>query len=392
MEKRILFQKFSENFNIMDYTQSEAACLITQAIELLKGHKINQQEIELRLNYTSLSKAKNEVKYPSIIIEKKTRKEILQALFNEFSLFHNKENDRIELVSGRDLDGKPNDVQYFIMHYYAFARGVVDRALIKIMNKRKVVMDYRINEHWEGVYHVIESYTFIEVTKMGYSTPVKKLLSLFSGTKKYGHKYLLGTYSTVKRDGYPAAGRVILESASSEEKALQLLHEDSDYRIVSYLKNNVYLTKLSTPNTLDDIVSDHHKHYINLIGKYHIIVPAKSNTWNVKMLTIHKDFSATVEINNVVYYGDSNFINVNVLNIVFTRKNQDGLTIRKQILNLNINIRTSSSNHIFTCTASSPIIHGTPSAFSAFLVPSEFYKPQLLNKLKHNLILGEPLG
>ncbi|WP_411029794.1 hypothetical protein [Spongiimicrobium sp. 3-5] len=375
----------------MERSNKEVALLIKHVIDYLKSKKISQQDIESRINYTSLSKAKNLDKYPQPVIEKKTRAELLALLFEEFSLFYNEANERVESMEGATIKTNLSDVQYFIMHYYAFARGVVDRALVQVVNKRKVIMDYRIQEHWEGTYNVVENYTFIEVTKMGYATPVKKLLSLFSGTMKYGHNYLLGTYSTVKRDGFPAAGRVILEKAKTKTEADLILNRDSDYRIVGYLKDNVYLTKLSTPKDLDDIVSTHHNHYLKLVGAYKFIIPTKQNSWSMTELIIKKDFSAYMEINDVQYDGYASFININVLNLKFTRKKQDSISIRKQILNMHINVRRTSDNHVYTCAASSPIIHGEPSAFSAYLVLHSNFKKKLLDNLEQRIFLAKPL-
>lgn len=374
----------------MDYSNKEVAARINSAIIYLKSQKISQQDIESRINYTSLSKAKNFEKYPQPVIEKKTRAELLELLFSEFSLYYNEANERVEPNDDATVKSSFSDIQYFIMHYYAFARGVVDRALVQIVNKRKVIMDYRIQEHWEGTYNIVENYTFIEVTKMGYATPVKKLLSLFSGTMKYGHNYLLGTYSTVKRDGFPAAGRVILEKAETKTEADLVLNRDSDYRIVSYLKDNVYITKLTSPKTLDDIVSTHHTHYLKLVGSYKFILPNKQNSWLVTELIIKKDFSANMEINDVQYNGHSNFININVLNLKFTRKNQDSVSIRKEILNMHINVRRTSADNVYVCAVSSPIIHGEPSAFSAYLVLAHNYKKSLLDRLERKIFLAEP--
>ena len=372
-------------------SNKQAAERIAECISILKSNKITQQEMELRLNYTSLSKAKNYDRYPQVILEKKTRQELLQDIYNEFGLCYNEAFGRIELAANKAPASRSADHQYYIMHYYAFARGIVDRATVRIINKRKVIMDYRIEEHWEGIYSVIENYTFIEVVKMGYTTPVKKLLSLFSGTMKYGHQYLLGTYSTVKKDGFPAAGRVILEKAEDEAHMKQLLQQPSDYRIVSYLKDNVYITKLFTPNNLDQIVSTHHTHYLKLVGSYKFIVPGKTKTWSINNLSINKDFTAQLELNDITFYGYANFININVLNIVFTRKNQDSASIRKQVLTLDINIRKASMKNLYTCTASSPILHGGPSSFKAYLILSKHYRKEIVKPLTMELLLGDPL-
>lgn len=375
----------------MEYPNHESARLIKKAIDYLKSQKISQQEIESRLNYTSLSKVKNYDRYPQPVIEKKTRNELLQELMSEFSLIYNPAMDRIEREGNVTVVPDLNDVQYYIMHYYAFARGVVDRALVKVINKRKVVMDYRIQEHWEGTYTVIENYTFIEVTKMGYTTPVKKLISLFSGTMKYGHDYLLGTYSTVKRDGFPAAGRIILERCTDEELALSKLETASDYRIMAYLKDNVYITKPRTPNTLDEIVSTHHFHYLKLVGDYKFIYPADNESMHVIDLIIDKDFSAQMEINQVNYNGHASFVNINTLNIRFSRKNQDSISISKQILNLHINVRRPFEGYVYSCSSSSPIIHVEPSSFISYLVLKKKYRSEILTQLKPELIFARSI-
>ncbi len=373
----------------MEYSNTESAKLIKMVIDYLKSKKISQQEIESRLNYTSLSKAKNYERYPQPVIEKKTRNELLNELTLEFSLFYNPVNERIEQKGDNSAPLDLSEVQYYIMHYYAFARGVVDRAMVKVINKKKVVMDYRIEEHWEGTYSVVENYTFIEVTKLGYTTPVKKLISLFSGTMKYGHDYLLGTYSTVKRDGFPAAGRIILERCSDENDAHAKLETASDYRIMAYLKDNVYITKLRTPNTLDEIVSTHHFHYLKLVADYKFIYPADNSTMNAIDLSIKKDFSAQMEINQVIYNGHASFVNINTLNIRFSRKNQDSISISKQILNLHINVRRPFGGYIYSCSSSSPIIHIEPSSFISYLVLQKKYDPELLKQLKAELLIAK---
>lgn len=375
----------------MDISGKEAAVLIEKAIAFLKSKKITQQEIESRLNYTSLSKAKNFDRYGQAVIERKTRQELIADLFKEFSLTYNEAYDRIEILSEKNLNTPLSDVQYYIMHYYAFVRGVVDRAIIQIINRRKAVIDYRIEEHWEGTYTVIENYTFIEVQKFGYTTPVKKLLCLFSGTMKYGHSFLLGTYSTVKKDGYPAAGRVVLQRAENREQADELLHHESDYRIASYLKHNVYITKTSTPNSLDDITDYDFRQYTKLTNDYHFIFPARNNDWEVSPFTILKDFSAVAEIHNVEYTGVVSFYNTNVLNIIFHVKNQDKEIIRKQFLNIDINILEKIADGVYHCTANSPELHGTPSCFSAFLAARDVDYKSLLGGLKKQLILSDQM-
>ena len=268
-----------------------------------------------------MSKAKNFEKYPQMIIEKLTREELIESLSNEFSMRYVEATDSIEFVEGKDGHPSLIDTEYYVMHYYAFAREETDRALMKIINKRKVSIYNDVDEeHWEGLFSVIENYSFIELTKMGYTTPVKKLLCLFSGTMKYGRPILLGTYSTVKRDGYPAAGKVVLQKAESEENALEIIQKDSDYRIRGFLRDNVHVTRTFTPTSLDDLSFNHIDEYMQVVGEYRFFYPALNNQWIWTNLTIHPDYSGEVYLNEVRYKGSISLFNAETLSIRFRRK------------------------------------------------------------------------
>lgn len=374
----------------MERSNKEVALIIKQTIDFLKSRKISQQDIESRINYTSLSKAKNYEKYPQPIIEKKTRAELLELLFDEFSLRYDEVNETVQTRNGSGVALNLNSMMYYILHYYSFAREVVDRALVKVLNNRKVLIEYRIGESWEGSYNVVENYTFIDVTKTGYSTPVRKLLSLFSGTQKYGHSYLLGTYSTIKKDGYPAAGRVVLEKFTTESKVMEGMNLESDYRIVGYLKDNVYITTPISPKTLDSLTPRNFGIYHGLIGEYKFIFPLRSNKWQVSDMSLRSDLSALITFQGVTYRGTVLTINENSINLDFSKTDMDLPYMRKQVMNINVNIRRLSTDKIFTCSATSPFLHGHPSAFNAYLVESERYHEKFQNILKLQLFVGKP--
>jgi hypothetical protein len=374
----------------MESVNRRDAQIIHKMIGFLKGNKISQQEIESRLNYTSLSKAKNYDKYPQMIIEKKTRAELIQELSNEFSLIYREADDSVEFIDGQEGQLSLIDTEYYVMHYYAFAREISDRALVKIVNKRKVTIDNYIDEeHWEGLFSVIENYTFIELTKMGYTTPVKKLMCLFSGTMKYGRPILLGTYSTVKRDGYPAAGKVVLEKASSEEDAMNMINQESDFRIRGFLRNNVHVTRTFTPNKIDDLSFNHMDEYMQAVGEYRFFYPVPQDQWKWTDLIIRPDYSADVVLKDVLYKGSISLFNAETLSIRFRRKKVIPSEPTSHLLKVEINIRTRIKDKIMVCAGSSPSLHLYPSAFSCYLAPKDISLKEIHEYLQYDLFLAK---
>ena len=371
MEKRKLFQKFSKIFKMKNISNSEAARLISLVIDFLKTQKITQQEIESRLNYTSLSKAKNSDRYPQIVIEKKTRIELLKELLEEFSLFYDEAYDQIGVIDEKKINSSLSDVSYYIMHYYAFSRNLVGKALVQIINKRKVIIDYNNDaEHWEGTFNVIENYSFIEAQKLGYTTPVKKLICLFSGTMKYGRPILLGTYSTIKRDGYPAAGRVVFERKPDFDSAKAALEIPSDNHIIGYLKNDVIISRTITPNSLKDLLPmDISSVLRHIVGKYILFYPDLKKRVVQTQLWIKENFQIEILIHeNTSLMGKLFMKDINTIQCKFNITkdlNIDDFSL----LTINIDIRKKSSQGILSAVGNSTILHGKISSFSCYLAP-----------------------
>jgi hypothetical protein len=221
-------------------------------LEYLKDHKVSQKMISNKINYTSLSKIKDPEKYPQSVIERKTRQEVLELLLQHYGLEIDMQTDKVWSTSAT-FEPVYAETLHYIMYYYSFFRKEVAMAWIRIIDRESVLIDYRIDEHWKGKFEVIENYTFIHAEKQGITTPVKKLICLFSGTVKYGRPILLGTYSTVKRDGYPAAGKTLLEKIDDKEEALTRFASKVDPRIEKYLNRSVFTTETFTPNALEDL-------------------------------------------------------------------------------------------------------------------------------------------
>jgi len=293
----------------------ELADRIGKVLQYLKIRKISQNEIEARLNYTSLSKAKNYSKYPQSIIEKKTRLELFLQLLATYNLVYDEINDIIaESEDFNSLQDDNKEYMYYIMYYYAFARETIGKAIIKIYNKKKVYINYPMNETWEGVYEVIENYTFIYAEKKGDTTPVRKLICLFSGTEKYGRPILLGSYSTVKRDGYPVAGNLILLKSENEKQLEKMIKKETDPRIAHYLYDKIFVTDTFTPNSLEDLSRDY-----SLVQKYvasYSIFYKYEQDVLVAELDLKSNGRASITIASVSYHGYFQLLDSQTIKIV----------------------------------------------------------------------------
>lgn len=292
----------------------ELANRIEKVLKHLKSVKITQSEIEHHLNYTSLSKAKNFDRYPQSIIEKKTRHELLNDLLMTYNLQYDEVND--EVVQNSTDSPKPilEKELVYIMYYYAFARETVGKAIVRIIGKKKVLIDYPMNEHWVGDYEIIENYTFIQAIKKGDTTPVKKLICLFSGTEKYGRPILLGTYSTVKRDGYPAAGNIVFELVEDELMIDAKIRSEVDPRIAHYLNDQVLVSETFTPNTLDGLNSDF-RHINKYANNYKIFYKSNGDILEGE-LELNSNGSAQIIISSIPYSGVFRLLDLHTIKIL----------------------------------------------------------------------------
>src|SRR5699024_5372560 len=106
---------------------------------------------------------------------------------------------------------------------------------------------------WRGNFEVIENFTFLYVEKKENTTPVKALYSFFSGTIKLGRPILIGTYSTIKRDGSPTAGNIVMEKAEIKEDGIKKIMNDTDPKITAFLLGKNFTLKTLTPPTISNL-------------------------------------------------------------------------------------------------------------------------------------------
>lgn len=300
-------------------TSKEAAEILNKLINYLKDQKINQAEIGERIHYTSLSKAKNYKSYPQKIIENKTRTELLSLILCEYKLEYIADKGTFAKLRDTDIVRSPTmkDEILYNLYYYSSRKGKAAQGILKIINKQRTELIYAdpalTRSEWKGSYEVIENHTFILTEKQGESTPVKSLFSLFSGTVKYGRPILLGTYNSVKRDGFPTSGKLLLLKAENETTALQRLETETDPRIEMWLKNSNHTTETITPGSLDELSVSFLPESIT--GIYHCWFPDSNQEIQETSFNINTDGTASIQLFEHLLCGNISYADKKVLHL-----------------------------------------------------------------------------
>ena len=362
--------------------QKEYAKRISTIIEYLKDNKISQYEIEERLNYTSLSKAKNYDKYPQTIIEKLSRKELYEKLLTEYGLKYDEKSNKVTHGTIKKSTDNDEGDQYFIMYYFAFLRDLIARAIVRIINNKYAIIDYQYDEHWEGTYEIIENYTFISVQKEGEVTPVKKLICLFSGTKKTGRPFLIGTYSTVKRDGIPAAGKIFFERVNKND-ITNKLKADVDTRIANFLLNKVFVTETFTPNTLDDMPTAYWM-IKKFASEYYLFYPKINKELIRAELICFEDSRAILTIKGMTYTGFLQPVDNHTIRIELSSKTGFSQIYSDNVI-LFLNTYKANYDPFYLCNGIGSALEQKHNSFSCMIIEKSLYN-ESLNSISKDIL------
>ncbi|MCM4168430.1 hypothetical protein KCTC52924_02002 [Arenibacter antarcticus] len=305
------------NLGLNDYSE-----LIDKLLIFLKEHKVSQNRVSSRINYYSLSKAKNIARYPQKIIEGKSRSEVFNKILAEYGLKYDKDNETFT-STGLDFTQEIQKVEttYYVLYYFSYAKQIVGKGLVTIKEKKWATIDFNDPNHtsslWKGTFDVVESYSFLYLEKKGDTTPVRAFYSFFSGTIKHGRPILIGTYSTIKRDGSPTAGNVIMEKAESKEEAIKTINGTTNPKATAFLLNKNFTIETITPPTLDDLP----KLLLSktLVGEYVFYWPYKNGRiLNGKLVILEtSEIEATFEkksFNGSATLADSNTLHIKLRN------------------------------------------------------------------------------
>lgn len=309
---------------IENLSKKEYADLIRKAIDFLKEKKINQGSVEEKINYYSLSKAKNSLKYSQKTIEGKDRREVLYKIIDAYHIQYNPETNSFEATKGHfDKTSYTEPDIYYVLYYFSLAKQVVGKGLVTIREKKWATIDFCDPNHtfslWQGNFEVIENFTFLNVEKKGNTTPLKALYSLFSGTIKLGRPILIGTYSTIKRDGSPTAGNVVMEKVKTKEDGLAKVNGATNPKITAFLLDKNLTLKTLTPPTIDNLP----KPLIvqSYVGDFLFYWPYKMNRILSGKLTINENTEAIASFERMLFKGrvslsDHNTLYLNLRNSI----------------------------------------------------------------------------
>ena len=356
---------------------------VGRILAYLKEQKIPQCEVEQRINYTSLSKAKNYNRYPQTVIEKLTREELYNLLLKEFGLMYDENTDSVVQLKGDIRKTRDESTLYYIMYYYAFLRQTVGKAIVKIINMNRVIMDYRLYEHWEGTCQVIENYTFMMMEKTGEVTPVQKLVCLFSGTKKTGRPILLGTYSTIKRDGIPAAGKILFERVYDKKSLNKKIKSETDPRIAFYLMNQVMVTETFTPNNLDDL-HIWFKLVNRFAGQYYFFYPNASREVIRAEMIWYDDSRIELNFAKISYAGSAKPLDPHTLKLEISDEAGYSDILEARIV-LFMNISKTLTNPFYNCVGISNALETASNSFTCLLIEKEVYDESPAEKIESQL-------
>lgn len=297
---------------------NDYALLIERLLSFLKEHKISQSSISERINYYSLSKAKNIERYPQKIIEGKNREELFTTILNAYDLKYDVEGDVFTSIEKEFTQGFHKvETIYYVLYYFSYAKKIIGKGLVTIKEKKWVTIDFNDVNHtpsfWKGTFDVVESYTFLYLEKQGDTTPIRAFYSFFSGTIKHGRPILIGTYSTIKRDGSPTAGSIIMEKVESQENAMEKINSTTNSKVTSFLLNKNFTIETVTPSSLDDLpkllISE------SFVGTYKFYWPYRNGTILNGTLLIEETSEVEATFENKIFNGSVAHIDNNTLHI-----------------------------------------------------------------------------
>ncbi len=356
---------------LKDLSNQEYAELISKVVTFLKDKKINQNIIEDRIKYYSLSKAKNHKKYPQQIIEGKNRYEVLTAILESYGLAYEIEKNEFYAKEG-DFDKTTfeDSTIYYVLYYFSLAKQIVGKGLVIIQDKKWATIDFCDPNHtpaiWRGNFEVIENFTFLYVEKKENTTPVKALYSFFSGTIKLGRPILIGTYSTIKRDGSPTAGNIVMEKAEIKEDGIKKIMNDTDPKITAFLLGKNFTLKTLTPPTISNLP----KSLIDssYVGDFSFYWPYKNDRILIGKLTIKENTEVIASFENLYFKGHGSLSDHNSLYLQLRNSIVKGNSKNNDIhVFLNIN-NYNNKDGVIAGIVNTPSLFTSPSAFPILIV------------------------
>jgi len=356
-----------------ELNNSEYSELINKLLIFLKQYRISQSSVSDRINYYSLSKVKNSLRYPQIIIEKQSRKELFVIILKSYNLRYDYESEQFLGIEGEFLgDHKDSEIIFYVIYYFSLAKQIIGKGFVTIKEKKWTTIDFNDPNHtssiWKGTFEVVESFTFLSLEKKGNTTPVKAFYSFFSGTIKYGRPILIGTYSSIKRDGSPTTGTVILEKVNTKEEGINKIKEETNPKIFSYLRNKNFTVESITPTTIDDLPKLSLSS--QLVGKYACYWPFKNDRICKSIIEIENTGTVRANFENQLYEGSVDYSHNNSINISMQNA-KSFKALKKNDIQAYLNINNYDRNYgMIAGVMITPNLFSVPASFPVLFIES----------------------
>ena len=350
-----------------EFSTGEYAEVILKVLEFLKEYKVSQNQISDRINYYSLSKVKNYEKYPQKVIEGKNRAEVFNSILKEYNLNYDFSNDSFHSLHG-DFNIEIPEIEqlYYVLYYYSYAKQIVGKGLVSIKEKKWATIDFNDPNHtpslWKGTFDVVESYTFLSLEKRGDTAPVKAFYSFFSGTIKHGRPILIGTYSTIKRDGSPTAGNIVMEKTESKELGLTKINGNTNPKITAFLLNKNFTLETITPPTIEDLP----KLLLSnvFVGEYVFYWPYKQGVILEGSIKIKETAEVEAVFENKIFKGSASLTGNNSMHLELRNNNLNHNNVHAY---LSVN-NYSNKRYMIAGVMVAPSLLATPSSFPILLI------------------------
>ncbi|MEO0684553.1 MAG: hypothetical protein AAFY76_05775, partial [Cyanobacteria bacterium J06649_11] len=207
---------------------------------------------EYRIEYTSLSKARNFPRYRNLksdLIGGQSMGDVHQNIFEKYPLELNTETNDIQIIVEGSQNGNgrlapTKEVIPYVYYYYTDSIQGVNKGILLFHERGGIELrvfsprDVSQSVSWFGTYKFSGMYLFVEV-ETGKANQFKSLQTYFSGVPSIWQKFYVGTYNGIRADGTLFVGKGLLQKVSSEEEAIEYLHKESDPKIANFLEGEV---------------------------------------------------------------------------------------------------------------------------------------------------------
>ncbi|MEO0899614.1 MAG: hypothetical protein AAFY71_24605 [Bacteroidota bacterium] len=243
-----------------------ASVYIDKALSILKKQGISQSEVEYKIDFTNLSKARNFLKYRNLksdLIGGQSLGNILNKIFDAYPLELNEQTNTVQLNPNGKLNGqngieKTKDITHYVYYYYTDSVKRINKGIILFKSRGEVELrvfspvNITQSVSWYGTFRFGGMYLFIEV-QTGDTNQFKSMHSYFSGIPRIWQNYYVGIYNGIRADGTLLVGKSLLQKVESREAAYEALGQETDPIITNFLEGEILSVKTKVIQDLSSL-------------------------------------------------------------------------------------------------------------------------------------------